>query len=56
MVVIAHNVGVVGCLSVFCITKVDVKNFAGSPRWLHRHPNSRWLHSHPNQWSGTCRQ
>ena len=39
MVVIAQNVGVVGCWSVFCITMVDVKHFASSPRSLHSHPN-----------------
>ena len=40
MVVIAQNVGVIVCWLVFCITMVDVKNFAGSPRWLHGHPLS----------------
>ena len=39
MVVIAQNVGVVVCWLVFCITMVDVKNFAGSPHWLHGHPS-----------------
>ena len=45
MVVIAQNVGVVVCWLVFCITMVDVKNFASSPRWLHGHPNSRVAHA-----------
>ena len=45
MVVIAQNVGVVVCWLVFCITMVDVKNFAGSPRWLHGHPISGVAHA-----------
>ena len=45
MVVIAQNVGAVVCWLVFCITTVDVKNFTGSPCWLHGHPNSGVAHA-----------